>query len=853
MIRTWVRFQLEVASILHIGSGTDRKDEQSESKVAEIVRGNSTPTQDAGVQPWIPGSTLKGALRKVEADLAVELFGEAHAKETHGAGRVLVFGTALENAKIIVVRRTRVHGGTGVAEANKLFAKEYVDTGATCQIELCIRPLGDDKLDDLTASLLTVLRHFAGPDGLEIASNKADSFGRMRLVGKVELTTERVSFDEGVTADDPVVVSIEPVSKQAEVIELFCRGPFLVHDPSLSNSTQDDENKANYLRPLVSKTGDPRILETGVSGALRKRAAWLTALDKTLTNEVPVETTSGPSQFCTVKRLFGDEGYRAKLKVMVKEIKTEGECEFPSVKLNPLTQGPADGALFFVRAHYGVSFSLQLSSRSPGLSDDERKLLDALKTDIEENGLQLGFGGSKGFGWFEKKGTKRPVPDASELKKPEPVAVDSALSQRMPDPRVTLPYRTISVDPDNILLPEDIVVQAFGKPNLHDEPLEAGVSGHVDVSWLFDTPMLIGATKDRNGITGPIKMGQTYLLPGPTIRGNLRAYLAAITNSRLQNLDDVKPKYASKDPISLQKKIDEFRKNKAHNPAHDATYTPDFVEALFGFIHEAEGVESNPNLHQALHLKSRLSFEPAYLVNEHNAAKDHISYTLVLGGPTGESKIYDSIARKVYPADYTISDRVTDRFQNRRVDPQTESAATLRFLHPSIPGNRPKNLVPMHFRGRIRFHNVTMAELGALLFAVTLGNRPHAKHRIGHAKAFGAGRCRAAMVDLTMKRHADQTKEYVVRDAFKPLTDSFERHAQSAKDLPSWEEVQVTDLQGYGKTVKQEDVLYQTWSTLKNRDEKVIIHGLDQFADDARMANGGRLAAALKPATGAKK
>ena len=867
MKKAWVSFTLEVASILHIGSGEHRCDENGAGQVALLVSDNGMDQNEGrNARPYIPGSTLKGALRRLQTDSADILFGTAHGTgSSNSAGRLLVFGASSKDAKIVTLRRTKINAGTGVAETNKLFAKEYVEPGATFNVEICVRPLEGDNLDKLVDELCVLLGYLATQVGIEIASGKSNSFGRMRLKGDVTTRYEQYTFDGGRVLSDWSVKQIEPVEYQTKTLHLHCRGPYLVHDPMRKSGRIEQKTKkeeANHLMPLV--LGEtPRLLETGVCGALKTCAGWLTELGAAKSQLRSVKTTSGPRDITTLERLFGEEGYQAKLKIMITDISAKGQAEFPSVKLNPLTQGPVPSALFFVHAHYNVGFTLHFSARNGGFNADEQALLDAVLDEVHSNGIQLGFGGSKGFGWFQKKGTVRDVPDVSKLEPPKAEMYDKHVKLRLPDPRITLPYRTIAVDPDKILMPEAAVTKAFGDLSLHSKKLDPGVCGHIDVSWLFDTPMLIGASKGSNGAIGPLSIGSDYILPGSTLRGNIRAYLAAITNSRLQDLPDlVSGKNEVKDikDVPLQKLINSFRSNKAHNPNHDETFEPDFVEALFGFVHETEEAANKAALHERMHLKSRVSFEPAFLENEPDVPKGATKYTLVLGGPTGTSNIYDAIARKTYPAESMVSSRVTERLSENAVAQGTDSATSLHFLHPKVPGGSPVNLIPLHFRGRIHFHNVTLVELGALLWAITLGGRQHARHRIGHAKAFGTGRARAAGLELIAKDNKDSSREFSGPNIIKGLMQQFEKKMSSEgfTALQAWAEVAATDIPAYGKEIKRGNdsaridgspeaasrptkLIYQTWSTLGHR------AGLDKIADEVRRENGGRLAAALKP------
>ena len=57
---------------------------------------------------------------------------------------------------------------------------------------------------------------------------------------------------------------------------------------------------------------------------------------------------------------------------------------------------------------------------------------------------------------------------------------------------------------------------------------------------------------------------------------------------------------------------------------------------------------------------------------------------------------------------------------------------------------------PLHFKGQIRFHNLHPVELGALIWAITLGRNPHLRHSLGHSKAYGYGQMKAEILSANL-------------------------------------------------------------------------------------------------------
>jgi hypothetical protein len=103
-----------------------------------------------------------------------------------------------------------------------------------------------------------------------------------------------------------------------------------------------------------------------------------------------------------------------------------------------------------------------------------------------------------------------------------------------------------------------------------------------------------------------------------------------------------------------------------------------------------------------------------------------------------------------------------------------------------------------------------------------------------------------------MRLNKTPSDQYGGKDLVSYLASLFEEKMKSEgfTDLQAWDEIAATDIPSYGKNVKgnsREKLQYQTWLSEFNP-----AGGLDQFADEVRELNGGRLAAALKPTPKAK-
>jgi len=81
--------------------------------------------------------------------------------------------------------------------------------------------------------------------------------------------------------------------------------------------------------------------------------------------------------------------------------------DITSVKLDHFSGAPIDKALFTTHAVVGTRLELALALRDRGGAATprtaDRALFNKLQSDIKKNGLMLGYGSGKGFGWFEPR------------------------------------------------------------------------------------------------------------------------------------------------------------------------------------------------------------------------------------------------------------------------------------------------------------------------------------------------------------------------------------------------------------------------------------------------------------------
>jgi len=248
----------------------------------------------------------------------------------------------------------------------------------------------------------------------------------------------------------------------------------------------------------------------------------------------------------------------------------------------------------------------------------------------------------------------------------------------------------------------------------------------------------------------------------------------------------------------------------AEKPGNEAQ--PDFVDALFGYVHEppdlvfghaASDLPADYHPPEEVARKSRVTFDFALPVDPgaFRLWPENGPVTTIMGPPkpsfapfylSGMEKDYSAsgndlalAGRKRYLArhrpgqDGDPGTPLLAALRAQNADVSDDTKTHLRFLAPS--GNA-------RFRGRIRLHNVSRAELGAILWAVTLGADDKARHLIGRGKPFGAGQVLAAALRLHVRRNAawktpEEPLNWRHEDGAAPLQDWFDAFGEKIAAL----------------------------------------------------------------------
>lgn len=210
-------------------------------------------------------------------------------------------------------------------------------------------------------------------------------------------------------------------------------------------------------------------------------------------------------------------------------------------------------------------------------------------------------------------------------------------------------------------------------------------------------------------------------------------------------------------------------------------YAPDFVENLFGYVLEPDdiglcfGDRVSP---QAAALKGRVSCSHAALLPHTPAKELPLIQTVMMAPRASFAPFYlRSEAEKDYSAATPPKLAGRKRYLPRRTPDmtfpsaqsqmQTQLAEQIRRLEATGKGVSsdiqtdliflaPAKDRELTFRGTIRLHNVTAAELGAVLFVLTHGGDPAKpyRHMIGRARPFGAGQMRIGALRLAVEANA---------------------------------------------------------------------------------------------------
>lgn len=270
--------------------------------------------------------------------------------------------------------------------------------------------------------------------------------------------------------------------------------------------------------------------------------------------------------------------------------------------------------------------------------------------------------------------------------------------------------------------------------------------------------------------------------------------------------------------------------HKRAKVASPASICTDFVEALFGYVHEPDELFDPvpPSVAPGtLARRSRIGCGFARLTSDHHRTtapistvmgaprasfapfylrgiyKDYSSENARLAGrkrymprfPTDELSSAESEISKLLQAQIT---RIEEE-NGKRLSEALKSR--LKFLVPA------KGQTELRFTGDLRLDNVSAAELGAVLWVLTHGGDPAKpyRHMMGRGRPFGAGQMRVHRLSIRLFPNDDAARQHITSPegwetawgdngiSMAPFLRAFHRHMRAAR--PNWPET--TDMKEF--------------------------------------------------------
>lgn len=448
-----IRAELEVLTPLHLGTGTDRR--------ITPVAPDADPywqadiALDADDKPYLPGASLKGALKALARRSGLDapclpLFGDLHrGTAPHPTGipprrtraGLAEFRDALRSHKAKTNEATQTDDAdtaqpriaidrvTGSVVDKKLFRTKTVPIGTRFGIEIILRHADEN----LAAQLVALLQHGPADPDFRLGAHANLGFGRVGLYGNID--TRRfgpqqaqhwfaaaqtqadarwTDFAEAVTLTAPALAQPAP-RRLALPLSLAFHTPFLVKQAA---STGDKPTDAPDGTPR--QRGDRALLPgASLRGRLRSQAERIL---RTLGCEVaqghavpPVKTGTCPDP---ATLLFGAAGWRGLLRT--------DDCtgtapatlvDHDMLAIDRFTGGGKDGAKFKLRyaecptleGQLSLDLSRLRSARLDGANAADTPwialgLLTLVLRDLAEGDIPFGHGSAKGYGRCRAQG-----------------------------------------------------------------------------------------------------------------------------------------------------------------------------------------------------------------------------------------------------------------------------------------------------------------------------------------------------------------------------------------------------------------------------------------------------------------
>ncbi len=429
-----VEGELELVTPLHVGNGLDAEIEiqaEEQSKMDSVWIADLALDQ-AG-QPYIPGASLKGALRALARQSNLlpqleQLFGSQVGDRTLAgqAEFLCAWCSHQPREKETVQARNAIDRATGSAQDKKLFRTRLTLAGTRFKLRIVVQSASEEEI----CHLLALLDHMVSDPSFSLGAQRNHDLGRVRAFGKFRTASfgheqarawlDEISKGEAISwwqLAKEVTLSTSQAGKASVAptidLRLDFHTPFLVRQQGL-RTERDAEGRKLDADTVPRRTANGRIglPASSLRGRLRSQSERIL---RTLGCDVPqghaaLAHRKGEPHEDLASVLFGSAGWRG--------IIGAGDCVVVGdpavvrqemVAIDRFTGGGKDGAKFDV--DYVECPTLEGTIRLdllrlkaarltggqtalwPGLG-----LITLLLRDLAEGDVAFGYGVSKGYG-----------------------------------------------------------------------------------------------------------------------------------------------------------------------------------------------------------------------------------------------------------------------------------------------------------------------------------------------------------------------------------------------------------------------------------------------------------------------
>ncbi|MEQ8585022.1 MAG: RAMP superfamily CRISPR-associated protein [Thalassobaculaceae bacterium] len=345
--------------------------------------------------------------------------------------------------------RTRIDRRTGTADRHRLFHAEMVPARTRFAFSaIWLTDMDAGGIADELQSVVAALAPLVAEEGHALGRGTQKGDGRVRMLAEtLSLTYSSVLVDGGLDQAELTREFVRQLTGTAAAkprklvrLRLACDGPFISIDSSRRTRGGRDGGQNNLIAPLRDADGRPLLWASSVLGALRERCAWIAECDRlakqasgggdAVSAFAPARDAGAPiddrdlgavfpaaravrkpedlAALSSVERLFGVTGWKARVAVAAMRcVQSGGSKKLTNVSIDRFTGGARDsargGALFDTEVWFDPVFEvdLELDESRGGIAAADLDLFDRLIEEVTAEGLFLGHGSAKGYGWFD--------------------------------------------------------------------------------------------------------------------------------------------------------------------------------------------------------------------------------------------------------------------------------------------------------------------------------------------------------------------------------------------------------------------------------------------------------------------